>query len=55
MRNALEFLKRNALRKEITAVIVLKILAIFILWGLFFSGGNHAGIDEGSLIKHFVG
>ena len=50
-----QFLKRNAFRREMAAVIVLKIVAIFILWGLFFSDANKAQLEKTSLIKHFVG
>jgi hypothetical protein len=31
------FFTRNTYRKELTIIIVMKVLALFLLWGLFFS------------------
>ena len=54
MVSLVQFLKRNAFRKEMAAVIVLKIAAIFVLWGLFFSHADRTRLDKGNVVKHFV-
>lgn len=37
MRNLITFLKKNPYRKEISLVIALKLVGLFLLWALFFS------------------
>ncbi|WP_114834853.1 hypothetical protein [Aquicella lusitana] len=48
------FILRNRYRKEMILIIFLKILALFILWGCFFSHPVSRGLDHSQLIKHFI-
>jgi len=50
----LRFFTRNVFRKDITLVMLLKIIALFLLWELFFS---HPAVDQlkkSDLIQHYL-
>lgn len=52
--NIVKFMLRNRFRREIIAVILLKILAIFIIWGLFFSHPVSRQLNKPALVDHYI-
>lgn len=50
----LKFFTRNNFRKEMTLVIIVKLIAIFLLWGLFFSHRDHEQLTKNGLNEHFI-
>lgn len=49
-----QFFLRNAFRKEMTFVIVLKLVGLFLLWSLFFSHSQPNHLNQRQLIQHFI-
>jgi len=50
----LQFFGRNNYRKEMTLVIILKLLALCAIWLLFFSHTNHPHTTvKTTLLQHF--
>ncbi len=41
-------------RKEITILLILKLFALFTLWGLFFSHPLSDQLKQSALIQHFI-
>jgi hypothetical protein len=51
----LQFFGRNNFRKEMTLVIILKLLALCAIWLLFFSHSNHPRpLEKATLLQHFL-
>lgn len=50
----LDFYARNTLRKEITWVIILKILALIILWKLFIAVPTVKPLQTTDVAEHFL-
>lgn len=50
----LGFFTRNPFRKDITSVIILKIILILLLWGLFFSHHDRSTLETPRLAEHFL-
>lgn len=48
------FLSKNPFRREIAVVLVIKILALFLLWGLFFSHPDSSRLKSQNLMNHFI-
>lgn len=49
-----QFILRNSFRKEITLIIALKLLALSLLWGLFFSHPISEQLKKPKLVEHFI-
>lgn len=49
-----QFIGRNSFRKEITLIISLKLLALSLLWGLFFSHPLSEQLKKPKLVNHFI-
>jgi hypothetical protein len=45
---------RNIYRKDITLVIILKLLALFLLWELFFSHPIEKDLTHDKLVRHLL-
>ncbi len=54
MRSVIQFFLQNKFRKEITLAILVKLLALFVLWQLFFSHPVSKQIDHAALISHYL-
>ena len=52
MRNFFSFFTQNAYRKDITLVILLKLVLLWLLWEWCFSGGSHDAFSAGELVRH---
>lgn len=51
----LRFIMRNNFRKEITLILILKLLALLVIWGLFFSHScPNDTIERPKLVDHFM-
>ncbi|VVC75094.1 hypothetical protein AQUSIP_03700 [Aquicella siphonis] len=50
----IRFLSKTHYRKEITLVVALKILALFLLWGLFFSHRDPDLLKTQKLVDHYI-
>jgi hypothetical protein len=50
----LGFFTRNPFRKDITSVVILKIVLILLLWGLFFSHHDKKALEYPRLAEHFL-
>jgi hypothetical protein len=48
------FFTRNVFRKDITLVILLKIIAIYLLWALFFAHPVTHQLTRPNLIQHYL-
>jgi hypothetical protein len=49
-----DFFTRNPFRKDITSVVILKIVLILLLWGLFFSHHDKTILENTQLAAHFL-
>lgn len=49
-----QFLSRTRFRKEITIVIIVKLIALFILWEFFITHPTVDRLTKPALVKHFV-
>jgi hypothetical protein len=49
-----KFISHNRFRKEIIIIIVLKVLAIFAIWGLFFSHPLSKQLTVPALVEHYI-
>ena len=45
--------KRHSLRKEIAIVLIVKLLAILIIWLVFFSHPYESHLSDKGMIEHF--
>jgi len=50
----MQFLMRTVYGKEILLIIVMKLLALTLLWALFFSHPTHHSLSKKELSKHFL-
>ena len=50
----IQFLVQNKFRKEITLIICVKLIALFLLWGFFFSHPVSRKLNKAVLVEHFV-
>jgi uncharacterized SAM-binding protein YcdF (DUF218 family) len=49
-----KFLAKNRFRKEITLVIVVKLIALFLLWEFFIAHPATDPLAKPALVRHFV-
>lgn len=51
----LRFVMRNDFRKEMTLILILKLLALLVIWGLFFSHSHRKEVlEKPRLVQHFM-
>ena len=50
----LHFLTRNPYRKEISVIILLKLMGLMILWWFFFSNPVEEHLDRSQLVNHYM-
>jgi hypothetical protein len=48
-----QFIKKNAFRKEIILIIVLKCVALMVIWGLFFQHPLSKQLSTQDLVRHY--
>jgi hypothetical protein len=49
--SVIQFFSKRYLRKEITLIILIKLILLFLLWTLFVS---NAHLDKAKIINHFT-
>jgi uncharacterized membrane protein len=45
---------RGALRRHLAALLLLKVVALALLWVLFFSPAHHARVDAAAVSRHLL-
>jgi len=54
MKPVIQFFLQNRFRKEIALVILIKLIALFVLWQLFFSHPLTNTLNSATLQQHYL-